>query len=251
MKASIPTLIRILALLLLADRVIAQELTLFEPIDAQGAEERQGPLQPGAVNPNGQPAYTLRSSTRVGDSYTVELLDRQGKAVKVMWKPGTKAPIPGAGGYAIDSIQQRTVILSQPGSDTCVAVTAKGVSCIDTSHARLTLAIAPPVSPAAQGGQLQVKPGVAVPNPAAAQNPFEAAVQAQQAQAAAQGQAQGAFVNPFTGRAQPDQATQEARQRARAERLNRQDPARIPDNQIPAGMRRVTTPFGDRLVPAQ
>jgi hypothetical protein len=97
----------------------------------------------------------------------------------------------------------------------------------------------------------------------AAQNPFEAAIQAQQAQAAAQGLpvpvpgGQGFFVNPFSGQAElvdqqspEQQATRDARQRARGERLNRLvEASRIPDDQIPPGMRRVTTPFGDSLVP--
>jgi hypothetical protein len=102
-----------------------------------------------------------------------------------------------------------------------------------------------------------------VVDPSAPQNPFEAAIQAQQAQAAAQGLpppgpgGQGFFVNPFSGQAElvdqqsPDQqSAREARQRARGERLNRLvEASRIPDDQVPAGMRRVTTPFGDRLVP--
>ena len=247
-------------LLLLTSPVLAQELTLFEPVETQATEEKPALGPGGPVNQNGLPAYTLRSSTRIGDSYAVELADRQGKITKVQWKPGSRAAIPGAGGFSIEDIQQRNVIIAQPGNDPCVTSAAKGVSCLDASRSRLSLALAAPLAPTAQGPQQQKAGPNGAPNAAAAQNPFEAAIQAQQAQAA-QGQQQGGqgfFVNPFSGKAevvnQPspaEQTARDARQRARAERLNQADPARIPDNQVPDGMRRVTTPFGDRLVPGR
>ncbi len=249
--------ISLVSLLLLTGSVLGQELTLFEPVETQATEEK--PAQPlaGAVNQNGQPAYTLRSATRIGDSYMVELVDRQGKAVKVKWHQGEHATIPGAGGFTIEDIQQRNVVLAQPGNDPCVNSPAKGVNCLDASRSKLGLAIAAPVVPAAT--QAQRGNNGAVP-PTGPQNPFEAAVQAQQA-AAAQGQPvqgqPGGFVNPFSGRVEAgnqlnadQQAARDARQRARSDRLNQIQPERIPDAQVPAGMRRVTTPFGDRLVPA-
>jgi hypothetical protein len=87
-------------------------------------------------------------------------------------------------------------------------------------------------------------------------NPFEAAIRAQAAQEQAGGQP-AAFVNPFSGETQiidlgpPEQRQQrEARQQARQQRLDRLQLQRIPADQVPPGMRVVTTPFGDRLVPA-
>jgi len=244
-------------LLLLTGPALGQELSLFEPVET-ATDEKPALPQAGAVNQNGQPAYTLRSATRIGDSYTVELVDRQGKATKVKWKQGEHATIPGAGGFTIEDIQQRNVILAQPGNDPCVNAPVKGVNCLDASRSKLGLALAAPVVPAAT--QAQRGNNGAAPAPGAPQNPFEAAVQAQQA-AAAQGQPvpgpPGGFVNPFSGRVEPgnqltadQQAARDARQRARSDRLNQNQPERIPDAQVPAGMRRVTTPFGDRLVPA-
>ncbi len=256
------------SLLLLSGTVLGQELTLFEPVETQTADDKPAQGQTALVNQNGQPAYTLRSSTRIGDSYWVELVDRQGKTIKVNWRPGDHAPVAGAGGFAIEDIQQRSVILAQPGNDPCVNSPTKGVNCVNASRSRLSLAMAAPLPPTVQGPQPQPRGGNngGAPSPAVGpQNPFEAAIQAQQAQAAAQGLAgpvqgggQGVFVNPFTGKAevvdQPsaaEQAGRDARQRARADRLNRNEPQRIPDTQVPTGMRRVTTPFGDRLVPVR
>jgi hypothetical protein len=244
----------VLSLLLLAGAALGQELTLFEPAETPAAEDKTAPAPTGLVNQNGQPVYSLRSSTRIGDNYTVELVDRQGKVVKVNWHAGDHTPIAGTSGFTIEDIQQRTVILALPANDPCVNLPSKGVSCLNGARAKLSLSTAAPLPPTALGPNQGGVP----------QNPFEAAIQAQQAQAAAQGLpvpnagAPGTFVNPFTGKVEAadqvsaaDQAARDARQRARSERLNRVDQQRIPDNQVPTGMRRVTTPFGDRLVPVR
>ncbi len=258
------------AILLTTPAIFAQELTLFEPVESGDATVAPQPF-PGAVsNANGQPAYTVRSTALLGDSYKVTLIDRQGKQVEVDWRPGERSPLPGAPDFLIEDIQQRSVVLTQPGNDPCITAPQQGVSCIDSNRAMLALTVAAPLAANAQGAQtLPVSGTVAgngiVVDPAAVpQNPFEAAILAQQAQAA-QGLpvpvpgVQGVFVNPFNGQAEvvdnlpPDQqAAREVRQRARSERLNRMvESTRIPDDQIPAGMRRVTTPFGDRLIPVR
>jgi hypothetical protein len=260
------TLTLIGVLLLPLSQVQAQELSLFEPVETDAvADQLQQPV-PGLAVAGGQPAFTVRSTTHVGERYSVTLVNRQGQASEVSWRPGERSPLPGMPGFIVEEIRQRSVVLSQPGNDPCVAAPQQGVSCLDSSRAVLTLALAAALPPNSQGIQQQQINGSGngiVVDPAAPQNPFEAAIQAQQNQAAAQGLpvpvpgGQGFFVNPFSGQAEivdqqspEQQATREARQRARSERLNRiVDESRIPDDQIPAGMRRVTTPFGDRLVP--
>jgi hypothetical protein len=261
------------ALLLAVAQLQAQELSLFEPVETDAAQDQQQQPVPGFVAPGagGQPAFTVRSTTHVGESYKVTLVNRQGQTSEVAWRPGERSPLPGMPGFIVEEIRQRSVVLSQPGNDPCVAAPQQGVSCLDSSRAVLTLALAAPLPPNSQGVQPQqiIGPnngstnGIVVDPALAAQNPFEAAIQAQQAQAAAQGLpvpvpgGQGFFVNPFSGQAElvdqqspEQQATRDARQRARGERLNRLvEASRIPDDQIPPGMRRVTTPFGDRLVP--
>jgi hypothetical protein len=66
------------------------------------------------------------------------------------------------------------------------------------------------------------------------------------------------FINPFVNIAADAAPMQDAemaaradRARARAERLEQFQVERIADDQIPPGMRRVRTPFGDRLVPVR
>lgn len=252
--------------LLLTGVARAQDLTLFEPVETDAVADQQQQPVLGLAAPGGQPAFTVRSTSHVGETFKVSLVNRQGQVSEVTWRAGERSPLPGMPGFIVEEIRQRSVVLTQPGNDPCTPAPQQGVSCLDSSRAVLTLALAAPLPPNSQGAPQQITAvagnGIVV-DPAAASNPFEAAIQAQQAQAAAQGLpvpapgGQGFFVNPFNG--QPEvidqqspeqQAAREARQRARGERLNRLvEAARIPDDQIPAGMRRVTTPFGDRLVP--
>ena len=257
-------------LLLVTAPALCQELNLFEPVEtAQVGDQPQ--LTPGFNNPSGQPAYTVRSTAKLGDVYLVTLVDRQGKTTAVEWRAGERSPLPEMPAFVVEEIRQRIVVLSQPGNDPCVAAPLQGVSCLDATRAELTLALAAPLSPGVQGASAQAVSvganGIVVDPAMAPQNPFEAAIQAQQAQAAqaaAQGLpvpipgGQGFFVNPFNGQAEvvdqqfspAQQDARQSRQRARSERLNRLvEQARIPDDQIPPGMQRVTTPFGDRLMP--
>lgn len=247
--------------LLLSTVVKAQELSLFEPTESTGADERPGVAQ-NIINQNGQPAYSLRSMVRVGDKISLTLVDRAGKQTAVTWQQGQKATVPGAIGFTVEDIQQRTVVLSQPGNDPCLNSPKLGVSCVNALQSKLAMTTAAPVVPKAQANPLPAagqNTGIVPP-----QNPFEAAIQAQQQAQAAQGIPvpvpgnQAVFVNPFNGRQEvvdqgtpEQQAARDQRQRARADRLNRFDQERIPDTQVPQGMRRVTTPFGDRVVPVR
>lgn len=263
----------------LAPAAVAQELTLFEPVETPPEQMQQQVAQPQpsfAVNQNGQPAYTLRGIVRVGDRYSVSVVNRAGVAQQLNWSENERVGVPGLPGYEIVGVTARSVALIQPPNDPCIEAPTLGVSCRGATQALLSITTATPLpavatmvpqnvmGPAAQFGNAQF--GAAQfgnAQPMGPQNPFEAAILAQQAQQQAQQAQMGvtavapagaAFVNPFSGEAQPVeqlppeiQAAREAQMRARAQRLNRFQ-QRIPDNQIPQGMQRVTTPFGDRLI---
>ena len=244
-----------LAAVLPVPRAAAQELSLFEPVESAAAGEQPEGPQP-FVAQNGQPAFTVRGTLQVGDQYRVTLVDRSGQSRMVRWQSGAVVPLPGIDGFSVVRVDARTVALRHPASDPCIAAAPQGVTCEDgvTSLLRVATATAP----------LQQAPSAApAPQPAGEQpaalppmNPFEAAIRAQAAQEEAGGQP-AAFVNPFSGETQiidlgpPEQRQQrEARQQARQQRLDRLQLQRIPADQVPPGMRVVTTPFGDRLVPA-
>lgn len=235
----------------------AQELTLFEPVDAAAVEAQQAQPQ-FIMNQNGQPAFTVRGTVRVGDSYQVSIVNREGIVKNVSWRAGERIGVPGAESYEILDVQARSVTLLHPSSDPCIESPSVGVRCTNPTQAVLSLATAAPLPPTSN--QPAPNPDFDGPqngfNNGAPQNPFEAAIQAQQAQQGAmaipaQG-GQASFVDSFgqTNQVPPEvQAQIDARGRARAQRLGQFQPNRIPDDQIPQGMRRVTTPFGDRLIP--
>jgi hypothetical protein len=246
--------------------VSAQELTLFEPIESAPAEEAN-PLQAFTVQ-NGQPAFTVRSTTRIGSKYKAVLVDRTGQQKVVEWQNGAAMPVPDAMGFSVSGIDSRSITLQHPANDPCVASTEAHVNCLAPTTSQLTISTGAVLAQQTNGmvqGPQPLPPSGPMPvdpnNPQGAMNPFEAAVQAQNAAQQAQLQAgngggqQGVFVNPFSGQAEVvDQENvgvrqgRELRQRARMERLNNAI-QRIPPEQIPQGMRAVSTPFGDRLVP--
>jgi hypothetical protein len=236
---------------LLSGWTAAQELTLFEQVETAPAEQPQAAPQ-FMMNQNGQPAFTVRGTVRVGDLYRVSLVNREGVVKMLEWRAGERVTVPGADGYAVLDVQPRSVLLLQPQGDPCMEAPALGVSCNASGQSLLTLSTAAVLPPTMNQPAPTATAGVTGPA-MGPQNPFEAAIQAQQAQQAAAGPA--VFIGPNGQQVVVDpnspemQAARDARQRARADRLGQFQPARIPDDQIPPGMRRVSTPFGDRLIP--
>jgi len=256
-KRLVPSLVAALAM----PAALAQPLTLFEPTESNAAQQpaQQGPAPAPGFGGGSQPAFTLRSTSRVGDDYHVVLVNRDGSVAKVQWQPGAQASVPQHPGFAITEVAGRSVTLEYPGSEPCSSVPDKGVSCSADNQALLSLARSTPLAPSPQQG---VPAGQ---GPGAMDDPFAAAA----AQAAANGgapqpatlnasvQGQRRIINPFSGEVEmvpvqgqgtPDQARAE-RQQQRAERLRNFVPPRIEDADVPPGMRKVSTPFGDRLVP--
>ncbi|MDR0780806.1 MAG: hypothetical protein LBF16_08945 [Pseudomonadales bacterium] len=253
-----------LFLLILPLGAKAQTLTLFEPTETSTVPQPVA-LAPSITPGGSQPAFTLRSTSRIGDSYHAVLVNRDGGIVQVAWQAGQSAAVPGYGGFAVTKVAGRAVTLTQ--SEPCISAPDKGVSCAADNQALLALATsAPAVAQAAPA---------AVPRPTP-QNPFAAVVQAGRQRgnnnnAGIRGvlprgggptfvdQTNGQVViNPFTGQPEvvpplspEEQAARAQRQVQRADRLRAFQPRRIDDADIPPGMQRASTPFGDTLVPIQ
>ncbi|MES2626941.1 MAG: hypothetical protein V4628_16765 [Pseudomonadota bacterium] len=227
----------------------AQELTLFEQIEADPEAEQPAQAMPmGMIPQNGEPAFTLRGTSRFGDEFTTTLINRNGEAIKVKWHEGENTPVPGFDGFSVVAISAKSVSLSHPAFDSCVASDVSGVSCTDNNLAVLSMANGMPLAsngtppdlaqdPQAFGDQAGGAFGV---EPAMVQN----------------AEGQQVFINPFSGEAEvvaqpsPEEQTARAeRQQRRAERLNQFEAVRIDPADVPPGMRLVRTPFGDRIVP--
>ncbi len=234
---------------LLAASINAQPLTLFEPLEATTTPQQQAAAQQSAIRRPGQqpnePVFSLRSTSKFGDQYRTTLVNRDGTTVRIQYEPGRPAQVLGHPGFAVLDVSPRQVTLELPASEPCIENRDKGVSCVGPNLATLTLSNAAPIRPAqpqqARGPAVPVR-GVAFPE--GVSTAMEAAM------------AEGAVVmNPFTGEVQavqqltPEERAMRAQMQAeRAGQLRDLQQQRIADDQIPPGMRRVRTPFGDRLV---
>ena len=252
------------ALALLAPAAQAQELRLFEPIEGEAAAVPV-PDQGFVPQANGQPAYTLRSVSRVGDQYHAVLIDRSGQVIKVSWKEGESPALPNSGFNLVSTGSSSSVALQHPLGDNCVSAELLGVRCAAANRSELHLAVAAPLAsngvppPAmmtgAQGFVDNGNPGMGPNAPAAYVNDGVVGVFPPGVNGAQNGQQ--VFINPFSGEPEvmpqvsPEELAQrQQRQGLRAARLQQfEQQQRINDADIPPGMQRVRTPFGDSLMP--
>jgi hypothetical protein len=232
--------------LLAATPAAAQTLNLFEPTQAAAQRDAPfaGPALP-ALGPVAAGGFTLRSTSRFGDEYHTVLADSAGNAIDLRWRSGERVVLPQQAGYAVINVSGSAVTLQQPANVPCQPDEARGVRCLDAQTALLTLATLNPVqrsmapgSSGAMGPQPTPTVNADMPGSDADGNPV--------------------FVNPFSGvmMQQEDLTPEQVQARAeraqnRAQRLQQFQAERIPDDQIPPGMRLVRTPFGDRLVPVR
>jgi hypothetical protein len=244
----------VIMLSLATGSIAAQELTLFESIENE--QESPGPVQlnqalQSSIGPAGQPVFTLKGASRFGDKYLSVLLSRDGKEIQVQWQEGTNVPVPGYENYQVTRVSGREVVLTHRGQDICLENPAVGVSCINSAASLLTLSNATPLPVAANTAQPQQA------NDASAIFGNGEVISAGPGGVMINANGQQVFRNPFSGELEvaeqqlsPEELEARAvRQQARRDRLSSFEPERISDDNVPAGMRRVRTPFGDRLVP--
>jgi hypothetical protein len=241
----------ILTILIFSGAASAQELTLFEQIEADPETQQPAQAMPMGgmgIPQNGQPAFTLRGTSRFGDEYTTTLLNRNGEPIRVKWREGEKVAVPGFDGFQIMAISPRSVTLVHPEFDACIPSDESGVSCNENNIAVLSMATGTPLAsngtPPQNSGQIQGQQFGFENVPAGIAMPVHNA------------EGEQVFINPFSGEPevvnQPspeEQAARVDRQRQRAERLNQFEAVRIDPADVPPGMRLVRTPFGDRIVP--
>ena len=160
---------------------------------------------------------TLIGISRIGDTYSVILKDAKEKPISLRAAPDiTNVVVTGYPGYSISEISAAGVNLNYPENSSCGELLTKGIRCLDDRAARLTLAKMEP---------LQIAVGNEAESTLANEDDAEAPI------------------NPFEAIARrsrdPESDTTE-NQQFRPRRINPED--------VPPGMRVVSTPFGDRLV---
>jgi hypothetical protein len=132
----------------------SQELTLFQDSERNSGRGQfpQGaaPEMLVAAAPTA-PAMVLKGIYRFGDTYHVSLQSDQGATYKATWQQGQQNGV-SVGGYQIDGIEDRTVMLSLPAGVNCQQNPQSGSNCIGRSQVALSFAESEPVSARQNGG---------------------------------------------------------------------------------------------------
>lgn len=232
----------VVALLLASTAASAQDLRLFEEIEADPVNQTEARPQMQPTNTSAQPAFTLKGLSRFGDVYKVMLVNRSGQVARLNWQPGQQSELEGFSGFTVVAADAGGVTLQQPPEDSCLPMDTLGVSC--TSATMATLQLAPAAALAVNGSAPQ--PPVAFGGRSGQPEPATLV----------DANGQQVFINPFSGQpetvqplSEEERQQREARQRERAARLGAFEVQRIAPEDVRPGMRVVRTPFGDREVP--
>lgn len=214
--------------------MVAQDFNLFEEVDASGRQSAED--RPERENSENRatistPYFTLVGTSRIGDTFSVILADRNGEKIVIHAMPDSNAEIPEYPDYQLVETANGKVSLRLPESSPCVDFPKAGVRCNDASNiAELTL----PNNPAIKAPQVTAQSEI-VQIPEQNGEPVVEEV-----------------VNPFAimrARANGDIDGNPAPVDASADGNPNFVPRRIDPSQVPEGSRIVSTPFGDRLVP--
>ena len=201
----------------------SQQLNLFEEIEtttnssSQARDRAGGQIRAALVSPE----FVLIGTSRLGSEYSAIIKSRGGDTLKVKAGPNSSTRIPGYNGYSILDVGSGIVSIRYPDNTPCVEFRDQGVSCDGAENiAALSLANGEPL------------PGKEVETSLADSRPGEAI-------------ADEPPINPFEAlRAQQSDVSV----RNRDGDNERFTPRRILPEDVPPGMRVVSTPFGDRLV---
>ena len=202
--------------------LLAQDLKLFEEIETNEAanrRERERSLDNRSSSIG--PEFTLIGTSRFGDNYSVFLRDREGDTIVVNSISGSNAFIPGHPSYELVEAKAARVSVRYPEEEPCVEVIERGIRCSAPDVAILTLANADPLE-----SQLNIT--------------MEPDISESRGESQDENQ-EGSPVNPFAALLEQNANTD-------SNETNDFVPRRIRAEDVPPGMRVVSTPFGDRLV---
>jgi hypothetical protein len=218
-----------------AEPPTAAEFTLFENVEVNESQPNV-PNRPTRESraTTSEPVFTLVGTSRIGNRRSAILRHQSGEDIKVSTGLESTARINGYDEYSVFDLGAGKLSVRYPLNVPCAEHKDKGVSCSSTPNtailelvnaealARIEPALSEGVSAELSGDDL-----AAGQNAGNAGNPFEAL---RAARAAGLNPNQSGAGEPGSGR------------------NGRFTPRRIAPEDVPAGMRVVSTPFGDRLV---
>jgi len=202
---------------------VSQELRLFEDTESSTSvndeTERRDIRRDSDGNLITGPEFTLVGTTRIGDNYLVVLESLTGEVISVSLREHSSVDISGYSNFKMLDAGSGTVSIEYPDSVPCIEFEERGVTCETAQIANLSLPNSQPISVANQGANLTANQAV------------EASSQ------------EGDLLNPFEAILQRASSNDPAEESAASF-----TPRRIDPEDVPSGMRVVSTPFGDRLV---
>lgn len=213
--------------------ISAEPFTLFEDIEVSESRPTatSRPSRESRATTS-EPIFTLVGTSRIGDQRSAILQHQNGESIRVSAGAGGTSTIDGYEEYSIYDVGAGKLLVRYPSNVPCVGHKDKGVSCSSTPNTALlelvnaqALARAEPLVNAevsANSAPELIEGGVA-----SGVNPFEA-LRAARAAGGTPDQINGA--------------------EGGGGRNGRFTPRRIAAEDVPPGMRVVSTPFGDRLV---
>ena len=218
----------------------AQKLDLFQEVERVEDEGARTPNIKKNIESESTPIFTVRGISRFGEKYLVSLSTNVGSSLTIEWDQKRNSMLEGFPNYSIVNVYSRHVALLYPENIGCVEFPDKGISC-NGPYMLLKMTNSNPIE---QNNILEttLEPEV--------RNQVEAEVQL------ADSEEVRFFKNPFSGEMQEipklspeEQARRDERRQKRAEIFRDFEIVRIPDDDIPEGMQRIRTPFGDSLEP--
>ena len=208
---------------LLSGMGYSQQLNLFEEIETtnNSSSRARDRVREGGRATSASPEFVLIGTSRIGSEYSVIIQHRGGDTLRVKAGPNSSTQIPGYNGYSILDVGSGSVSILYPENAPCVEFRDQGVSCDGAVNiAALSLANSEPLP----GNEVETSLVGSRPGETTADEPP---------------------INPFEAlRAQQNNVSVSNRD-GDNERFT---PRRILPEDVPPGMRVVSTPFGDRLV---
>ena len=238
--------------LIFVQSLYAQSLDLFQETDSVQRNEEPARRNQRSREISTEPAFTLVGTSRFGDEFYASLLSKDGIQASVEWTPGKVVSIDGFRDYGVANIGPRTASIRMPSGENCVSNEEKGVKC-NANIAVLTLSNGKPIE--RQQNSRNIEQTLSTNNPE-----DEVIINDEESEEESR-LIPGTNVlrrNPFSGEiqtlpnlTQEEQAARDQRRAERAEQFRNFEIVRIPDDEIPEGMQRIRTPFGDSLEPLE
>jgi len=211
---------------LLNRETFSQTLNLFEEIENSNSISSRRTADRAMERGTGaaEPEFRLVGTSRIGGNYSTIIKHRGGNTLVVRVDLGSSADIPGYPGYKLVDVGPGNISISYPENIPCVEFLGQGVSCDDVMNiAALSLANGEPLP----GQEVETSLAAGRSNETAADelptNPFEALLSRENNVPVSNRDGDFGRSEPFA-------------------------PRRIDPEDVPPGMRLVSTPFGDRLV---